>query len=443
MVILTQYQGKILGPITKYILGPIINVIFKFLDWVFGSFDSGLVGLTIIVFTLVIYICLLPLTIKQQKFSKLSSIMNPELQAVQAKYKDRKDQESMMAMNAETKAIYAKYGVSPSGSCVQLLIQMPIMLALYRVIYQLPSYITTLKEHFTTLANYVISNNLVDAVKGLDSSKMYLSNFDIEGNTVNAVIDCLNVMNADTFNSYFGSIESCSGAFEKINAYNHFLGMHLANSPIEVIKQAWSAPSGIQWGLIIAAALVPIFAGVTQWLNVKLMPQANNNANNNQSDTAASMQQSMKLMNNIMPIMSMVFCFTFSYGIGIYWIAGSVIRSIQQIIVNKWIDKMDINELIKKNEAKRRKKLEKKGIDPDKVDRFARMNTKSIPSAASAPKPKKSMSDKASVKAVSEKEKNAAMEEAIAQSDSSTKKYKPGSLAEKAHMVSQYNNRDN
>lgn len=441
MVILTQYQGKILGPIAKYILGPIINVIFKFLDWVFGSFDSGLVGLTIIVFTLVIYICLLPLTIKQQKFSKLSSIMNPELQAVQAKYKDKKDQESMMAMNAETKAIYAKYGVSPSGSCVQLLIQMPIFFGLYRVIYQLPAYITTLKEHFSTLADYIISNNLVEEVKNLASSKTYLSNFDINVN--DAVIDCLNAMNADTLTQYFGNVPSCSGALEKINAYNHFLGLHLANSPIEVIKQAWSSPSGIQWGLIIAAALVPIFAGATQWLNVKLMPQANNNPNNNQSDTAASMQQSMKLMNNIMPIMSMVFCFTFSYGTGIYWIAGSVIRSVQQIIINKSIDKIDINELIKKNEAKRRKKLEKKGIDPDKVDRFARMNTKSIPSAASAPKPKKSMSDKASVKAVSEKEKNAAMEEAIAQSDSSTKKYKPGSLAEKAHMVSQYNNRDN
>ena len=63
------------------------------------------------------YLLMMPLTIKQQKFSKLSAKMNPELQAVQAKYKNRKDNDSMMAMNMETKAIYAKYGVSPTGSC--------------------------------------------------------------------------------------------------------------------------------------------------------------------------------------------------------------------------------------------------------------------------------------------------------------------------------------
>ena len=70
----------------------------------------------------------MPLTIKQQKFSKLSAKMNPELQAIQARYKNKKDNESMMRMNEETQAVYAKYGVSPTGSCLQLLIQMPIFI---------------------------------------------------------------------------------------------------------------------------------------------------------------------------------------------------------------------------------------------------------------------------------------------------------------------------
>ena len=98
------------------------------------------IGLSIILFTIVVYLMMLPLTIKQQKFSKLSAKMNPELQAIQAKYKNRKDNESAMQMNAETQAVYAKYGVSPTGSCVQLLIQMPILLALYQVISKIPAY---------------------------------------------------------------------------------------------------------------------------------------------------------------------------------------------------------------------------------------------------------------------------------------------------------------
>ena len=77
----------------------------------------------------------MPLTIKQQKFSKLQSKMNPELQAIQKKYKDkRQDQAAMMKMNEETQAVYQKYGVNPMGSCLQLIIQMPILFALYRCV---------------------------------------------------------------------------------------------------------------------------------------------------------------------------------------------------------------------------------------------------------------------------------------------------------------------
>ena len=129
MILLTQDSGKILGPISK-LLGVLMNGIFLLLD----AIGIPNTGLSIILFTFVIYLLMTPLTIKQQKFSKLQSKMNPEIQAIQAKYKNKKDNDSMMAMNMETKAVYAKYGVSPSGSCVQLIIQMPILFALYRVI---------------------------------------------------------------------------------------------------------------------------------------------------------------------------------------------------------------------------------------------------------------------------------------------------------------------
>ena len=438
-IILTQYTGKILGPIAKYILGPIINLIFNFLDLILGNFDASLVGLAIILFTIVVYLLMMPLTIKQQKFSKLSAKMNPELQAIQAKYKDKKDNDSMMAMNAETKAVYAKYGVSPSGSCVQLIIQMPIFFALYRVIYSLPAYIGTLYEKFEVIANYVIKNNLVEEIKELSSSTNYLRNFDIEGNQVNAVIDCLNSMNVETLTKYAGNSKECLDALDKITTYNYFLGMNLSNSPSYMIKQAWSSPSGIQWGIIIASILIPILAGITQWLNVKLMPQQDTSNSQNQSETAQSMNQSMKMMNNFMPLMSIFFCFSFSAGVGIYWIAGSVIRSIQQVIVNKHIDKLDIDEILKKNEEKRRKRLEKAGIDPDKVDKMAKLNTKNIPSSNS--NNRRSMNEKASINnSVSNKEKNKVFDEAVNE-NSSNKQYKPGSLAAKANLVSQYNNR--
>ncbi len=100
---------------------------------------------------------MLPLTIKQQKFSKFSAKMNPELKAIQKKYANKKDEMSMLAMNEETKAVYAKYGVSPTGSCLQLLIQMPILFALYQVIMRVPAYVDGVKNVFTELATQILA----------------------------------------------------------------------------------------------------------------------------------------------------------------------------------------------------------------------------------------------------------------------------------------------
>lgn len=138
------------------------------------------------------------------------------------------------------------------------------------------------------------------------------------------------------------------------------------------------------------------------------------------------MQQSMKMMNNIMPIMSAIFCFTLPSGMGLYWIVGAVVRCIQQVLINKHIDKMDIDQLIKKNEEKQKEKLAKAGMDPSKLNKNATMNTKNYVSS------KPSMASKATVQ----------------DTKNSTEYYnskaaKPGSLASKANMVKQYNEKNN
>lgn len=117
---------------------PIIGWVSEILGWMINVIYSGLeligitnIGLSIILFTLVVYLLMTPLQIKQQKFSKLNAVMQPEIQKIQKKYNGKKDQDSMMKQNEEISAVYQKYGVSPTGSCVQLLVQMPVLLALY------------------------------------------------------------------------------------------------------------------------------------------------------------------------------------------------------------------------------------------------------------------------------------------------------------------------
>ena len=325
LMLLTQNST----PIFKYVvrlLGLMMNIIFEFLDLI----GIPNIGLSIILFTIVVYLLLMPLTIKQQKFSKLSARMNPEIQAIQAKYKGKQDNESMLAMNAETKQVYAKYGVSPSGSCLQLLIQMPILIALYRVIYQMPAYVTKLGNAFGVLADQIMSAaDGVDYIKNMQAAMMYKKNFDIVGNTRNAVIDVLNKASsadmatlADKFGlaelTYEGNLILSNGTTTGlIDTYNNFLGLNIGNTPMDTIKSSFATGNYL---LLLGAVAIPVLAAATQWLNYKLMPQATNNDNSNkksQGEFADSMQQSMKMMNTIMPIMSAWLCLTLPAGMGL------------------------------------------------------------------------------------------------------------------------------
>ncbi len=433
-------------PIFKYVvklLGLIMNGIFEFLNLI----GIPNIGLSIILFTIIIYLLLMPLTIKQQRFSKLSARMNPEIQAIQAKYKGKQDQASMMAMNQETKAVYAKYGVSPSGSCVQLLIQMPILLALYRVIYSMPAYVTKIGEAFGVLADKIMeAPNGVEEVRALSSAAYFAKNFDIVDNTRNAIIDTLN--KTSTFDmavlsekfglaelTYNGKLILTNGS-EKglIDIYNNFLGLNIGNSPMDTMKTAFAAGNYL---LLAGAIAIPVLAAVTQWINYKLMPQAATNDDNNKkkqpsSDTAEAMQQSMKMMNTLMPIMSAWFCLTLPAGMGLYWVIGAVVRSIQQVAINKHIDRMDIEAEIEKNVEKYKEKLKKQGIDAAKLQAASKINTKNI-------------SSKTSYQNTAAKRPSKTEEEKAEDIRKSTEYYnsnaKPGSLAAKANMVKQYNER--
>lgn len=112
-------------------------------------------GLCIIIFSILIYLFMTPLQIKQQKFSKLSSVMQPELMKIQKKYQNKKDQVSMQKMQEETSAVYQKYGVSPTGSCVQLLIQLPILWSLWHVIQNIPAYVGSVKSVLDGVASQI------------------------------------------------------------------------------------------------------------------------------------------------------------------------------------------------------------------------------------------------------------------------------------------------
>ena len=427
-ILLTQYGGSILGPIAK-VLGWIMNGIF----WVLDKIGIPNIGLAIIIFTIVIYLLLMPFTIKQQKFSKLSAKMNPELQAIQKRYEGKKDNDSMMAMQQETKAVYAKYGVSPTGSCVQMLIQMPLLFALYRVFLNVPAYVSGVKNNFSTLVDGIMATSgyqdkMTQLVTDLRVMTTPAADFTVSDPTAlsNSIVDVLYKMNSagwENLKSAFPSLtDTINATYDTVSHVNNFLGLNISDTPWQVMTTNFASHNFL---FVVLALLVPVISYLTQVLNIKLMPQAAPSNGNSDNDMAA---QQMKMMNRTMPIFSFVMCFTVPVGLGIYWIAGAVVRSVQQFFLNKHFEKINLEDIIKKNQEKAKKKREKMGIAENQISNAAKINTRKI----DEPKKEEKKSN------MSEAQRELELEKANA----AKSKAKAGSMAAKANMVRDFNEKN-
>lgn len=432
-ILLTAYPGSILGPIAK-LLGMLMDWIYSGISNITGGRVESVV-LSIVIITIIIYMCLLPLTIKQQKFSKLSQKMQPEMQAIQAKYKNKKDQASMMAMQEETQLLYQKYGISPMGSCVQMLIQMPILFALYRVFYNIPAYLSGVKGSFTglvdsiqqasgyqdTLVSLMEKYNVVTS-SGLNASNVASKLADASGDTLsNYIIDILYKLPSKGWDAlldgkFFDGIQSVvEKTHDALLHFNYFLGLNISDTPWYIIKSNFTDKPDKWLLFVILALLIPVLSYLTQMINIKLMPQTTNG-----NDQMASQ---MKMMNLMMPLMSLFFCFTVPVGLGIYWICSALVRGIQQFFVNRHIENLDLEAVMAKNEEKAKNKRKKMGLSEDYIKKAAQIKTKSI-------------DNKANVSV------SAGTEEKLAKAAEYKANAKAGSLASKANMVKEFNERN-
>lgn len=423
-VLLTK-TGGILGPIAD-ILGWIMDLLFRFTS----TFGIENIGLCIILFTVVTKILMIPLTIKQQKSSKLMAVMQPEISAIQKKYKGKEnDQKAAMMMQAEIKAVYEKYGTSMTGGCLPLLIQMPIIFALYRVIYNIPAYVQSVKGYYEAVIAKLPDGYQTSQVftQLAEAHKMVGERYDYSN--INRVIDLLYTFTAqqwDTFTNAFPAVgqavtDAGVNVVNAIENMQNFFGLNIAYTPAQVIGNYFDPNVQTSIMTAVAALSIPILAGLTQWYSTKLMT-----VNQPKSDDDNPASGMMKSMNITMPLMSVFFCFTFASGIGIYWVAQSVCTIIQQVGINSYLNKVDIDDLVQKNLEKTNKKRAKKGLPPAKVGNVDEMLRK--------------IEEKESKEEAARLEKIAKTK---AQVEESTQYYKqdakPGSLAAKANMVAKYN----
>lgn len=209
-----------------------------------------------------------------------------------------------------------------------------------------------------------------------------------------------------------------NNTMSEVSHLNNFLGVDIGAHPWNLLTDALAAASIA--GVIIAV-LIPVLAGLTQFISVKLSQAGAGGAAMSDDNPMAA---SMKTMTYTMPLISVVFGFTLPAGLGLYWVASAAVRSVQQLAVNKYLSKKSIDDIIKENQEKAKKKREKKGTSAEEINKMATTSTRNVGTSSS----------KAKGRAI-----DAEKEEKIRKAQELAKNAKPGSLTSKANLVNKYN----
>jgi YidC/Oxa1 family membrane protein insertase len=421
---LTKSGGIIVKPLS-ILLGKIISWIYDLLCMM----GVEGIGVTIIVCTALIRLVMIPMMVSQNKSSKIMAYIQPEINKITKKYKGKKDQESMLAQQREVREVQNKYGASMSTGCLMSLIQLPIFMAFYRVIYNIPAYVDKVKDVYKPIVN---------AITGTDGAFDILQTYQQANSTLKAV-----TLSADNTNTIIDVLAKIpSGQWSELAAQYSAAGMDsIANSINDGGSQiahiynflgAIDLTTAPGFKLTIAL-IIPILSLVFQFLSMHATPQQP------ATDPAQEQQmKSMKTMMNVMPIMSFFITVTVPAGVGLYWATGSLLSFLTTVGINLYFKKCDMEKVVEKSKVKAAKKQAKKDAKGkqsfwDKMQEAAYGT--GAESSQSNPKVNSDMATK-SLKSYTSASSNK-------DTSNGNVQYRKGSLASKANIMQRYNDSSN
>ncbi|MDD4716185.1 MAG: YidC/Oxa1 family membrane protein insertase [Oscillospiraceae bacterium] len=318
-------------------LNTIITVPFSWLLLALYNFSQSY-GISLILFSLIVKLILLPFSIKSKRNMMKMGRLTPKLKALEKQYKNDKNKYAQ-----ETQLLYQKYGINPMSGCLWSLIPLPIMLGLYSVI----------RKPLTNLMKLS-----VDQIKTITDTLAAMG-VKVSSNTTYGEIDI-----AQQIHNHFNAIKAVVP--NVISMDYHFLGINLADTPrFNIFQQG-----GFTWASV-GLFLLPVLSGVLAFLSMRVTNRSNNVEVEKGERTAAD--KTNRQMSFIMPLVSIYIGFVMPAGLSVYWIANSAFSTLQEFALGKIIgSRLDQEEavrakreaLLEEAEKKRRAELIAQGHAP-------------------------------------------------------------------------------
>lgn len=275
------------------------------LKWVVEQFHTftGSYALAIIMFTLIMRVIILPLDIKQRRTMRKMQLLQPRIDAINERYANDPEKRSQKTME-----LYKKEKASPFSSCLPLLIQFPILILMVSVMNRV-SY-----DAIMTMFLDVYNGSTASPV--LESFLWVRNIFQPDNLTASIIPDLDTVLR--TISRAKGSAIITEENIALLTQYYE-----------QLIGPAITANAGFVngWGVL------PVLSGALYFLQTKLTPQA-------QAADPSKANQS-KMMNYMMPLISVFFCWSYSAAFALYWVVSSIIAIAQTLIINAYYKKKE------------------------------------------------------------------------------------------------------
>ena len=312
------------------------------LGWI-GSFLGWLDSITgnyvwaLFIFAIIVEIILLPFAIKQQQNSIKQAKLRPKEMAIRNKYKGRNDRQTQMKVSEEIQAMYQKEHFSPFQGCLQLFIQMPVILALYQVVINpLQHVLHVSKEAITAMQTYV-------------TAAVEEGGLGLTVNSQRGTIELISIIKEkgiDFFSGIVGYVDSV-GSLKEFGisgqeAYDafasvadrmpdfNFFGINLAETPtVENPSVLW---------------LIPVLTFLAYFGSMKINRKFTYQPTTGNPEQDAQTGCSNKTMDIMMPMMSVWISFIVPSAIGVYWIFKSILGTVKQIAMAKVMPIPEISE---------------------------------------------------------------------------------------------------
>ena len=291
-------------------MSAISNLFGYLLNWLYQIFNNY--GIAIIVFSVILRIILIPITIKQQKTMKKTAEMQEKMKDIQKKYKNNPEK-----LNQETIELYKKEKMSPFSGCLTSILQIVIILAVFYLVSKPLTYMKKIDK---------------DVIQG------YVTEIKEEYGTTSAYseIEVIQKKSADDPNVYINM---------------DFFGLDLSKVPNQNMKD-------------FRVYIIPLLYVITSFVSIKLTTNMQNNnskkkdvkliesANsdkdespveekNEQDEALEAMQDMNKNMSYMMPIMSICIAFVAPLGLALYWLVSNLLMIVERLIINKVMQKQE------------------------------------------------------------------------------------------------------